>query len=166
MVQRIVTVCDVHAQADEQVGGLPWEVTITEPGGRPVTYVIDLCEEDGKPLVALVDHLEAVGRTEGPKRRRPAASAPVAADPSAAPEPCPVEGCDAVPRTRGALLSHLRSRHHMTLGQAQGRPLIHECPECREGFAEAKGLGAHRRMVHGVVGSSSSAVSKRALGAS
>jgi hypothetical protein len=164
MAQRIITLCDVHARSDEDAAGTTWAVTLQGPDGKPTSWEIDLCEDDGKTLVDLAVMLNAVGRvTAGPKRRvaaserrqvredqRSGLAAPKA--PEAAPEwPCPL--CDKAPISRSALASHL-NRHHdgITVAEARGEPLPFDCPECDKAFSHPTGLGAHRRTIHGVQG--------------
>jgi hypothetical protein len=171
MAQRIVTICDAHARNDEETEGAPWEVTLLAPGeSKATTWAIDLCEDDGKTLRDLAVMLDAVGHvTDGPRRRgskaptaareapRTAAQA-VTAPTSTGAVACPVDGCDAVPRNRVALMSHLRARHDgMSLAEATGAPTPYACPNCDRRFSHPTGLGAHRRAAHGVRGAGSGA---------
>jgi uncharacterized C2H2 Zn-finger protein len=68
MAQRIQVVCDVHQARDEDADGFTWSVSITPPGGRPVAYDVDLCEDDGKGLQDVLDFLAEVGRQVGSTR--------------------------------------------------------------------------------------------------
>jgi len=169
MSQRIVTLCDAHQAVEEDVPGVTWEVTISEPGQtRATTWQVDLCEGHGKTLADLAVMLGAVGRvTDGPRRtRKPAAARestrttaaahtaphepPTAGNGSLVPVPCPVDGCEAVPRNRVALANHLRANHDgMTMARAYGRPEPYECPDCDFRSARPQGLGAHRSAAHG-----------------
>jgi hypothetical protein len=175
MAQKIVTLCDPHQRHDEEVPGAPWTVTLQGPeDGRPTTWAIDLCEDDGKTLVDLASMLDAVGRVvDGPRRKvataaRKAARAeaqahhapvyrndaqrPVEAPRTAEGFPCPVDGCGKVPSTHAALSSHLRSFHGTSIAAATGQPEPFQCPECDFSSARPQGLGAHRRSAHGVAG--------------
>ena len=180
MAQKIVTLCDAHMANDEETEGAPWVVSLTGPGEKPVTWEVDLCDQDGKTLRDLATMLDAVGRvTEGPRRKvataarraartaaqahaapraRPEAHSPVEAPHTAEGWPCPVEGCGKVPRTRNGLASHLRGMHDgLTIAAATGQPERFVCPECGFRSARAQGLGAHRRAAHGVVSARASA---------
>lgn len=164
MAQRLITLCDAHIErGDDSHGGLQWEVTITAPGGKPASYVIDLCADDAKPLADLAEFLADVGRkadTQQPRRTAAKSGGParqtVTASAADAPRPCPVEGCPAVPSTETSLRSHLRQHHDgLTLAEALGEPLPYQCPECERRFSMPQGMGAHRKSVHGVRGASS-----------
>lgn len=159
MAQRIVTICDAHTKRDAgDAPGSEWTVSITAPGAKAASYVVDLCEEDAEPLRGLLAFLADVGRREGQQPRKIAAkSSPGRSSVSASADPnrwaCPVDGCGKVPSSRTALQSHLRSYHDgMTLARAFGEPEPHTCPECGSTFSHPQGLGAHRKSVHGVEG--------------
>ena len=177
MAQKIVTLCDVHARHDEEHPGALWEVTLRAPGeSRAVTWEVDLCDDDGKPLRDLALMLDEVGRvTDGPRRRMATAArkaartngqartapgvhrsgrvypSPVEAPHTAEGYPCPL-GCGKMARSRKALMSHLRAYHDgMSLAEATGQPLPYPCPDCPRKFSHATGLGAHRKAAHGYV---------------
>lgn len=169
MAQRIVTLCDVHQRNDEEAPGAPWTVTLQGPDiARATTWEVDLCEDDGKTFRDLAVMLDAVGRRVAGGKAKGGASAARASAPSSAPYhrsatsveppqnadgsyPCPVEGCDKAPIGHKALQSHLRAYHDgLSIAEAMGAPLPHQCPECDRAFSHPQGMGAHRRMVHGV----------------
>lgn len=160
MAQKIVTLCDVHQRNEEEVAGAAWSITMVGPDhSRPVTWEVDLCDDDGKTLRDLAIMLDAVGRrTAGPKPRTSAARtgpAPVAAPHTANDWPCPMDGCDKSSTTRGGLMSHLRTAHdNISLAEATGQPLPYACPDCDRKFSHPTGLGAHRRSAHGVASGS------------
>lgn len=195
MAQRIITLCDSHAAADEERPGVTWEVSVLAPGQtRPTTWEVDLCEDDGKTLEDLTAMLGAVGRvTDGPRKSRkggkaarPAAE-PMPGSPTATLDaksgspghavnpprnaqgdyPCPVEGCDQVSISKTGLGTHLRKYHDTTLGEALGLPLPFVCKVagCGKAFSSPQGLGAHGRAVHKLT-SDSVGASARAAGAS
>lgn len=181
MAQKIVTLCDPHHAADEEVEGREWIVTMQGPEDtKPTTWAIDLCEDDGKTLRDLAAMLGAVGRVAGdPRRKSPKASTAPKAAPRTAPEPhaapvyrndaqrpveaprtaegypCPMEGCGKVSSSHSGLAAHLRGFHDgMTIAKATGQPEPYACPDCGFTSARPQGLGAHRRGAHGVVGAS------------
>lgn len=144
MAQRIQTICDVHQSHDQTVDGLSWSITIAAPGDNPVTYTIDLCDEDGRDLVKLTELLAAFGRRSSSGTHRKAKTEP-------SPTPCPL--CDKVPRNRAALATHLRELHDgITVADALGEDTPHRCPDCGAGASTAAGLGSHRWRAHGVQG--------------
>lgn len=181
MGQKIITLCDVHELNDEEVTGEGWTVSLQAPGeGKPVTWEVDLCADDGKGLRDLAVMLDAVGRVvDGPRRKvataarkaaRRDAQGPAGPPAHAAPRPskyglppveaphtaegypCPVEGCGKLPATRKALMSHLQHYHDgLSLAEATGQPTPYACPDCERRFSHPTGLGAHRRAAHGHV---------------
>lgn len=165
MAQRIVTLCDVHQHADEETPGVQWTISVHVPGERPVTWEVDLCEDDSKGLRDLAALLDEVGRVvDGPRKRRGSKTAAARVEAPGrsgglveqvdAPHtdegyPCPK--CEKVPRTRKGLMSHLKTYHDgMSLAEALGQPLPYVCPECGRKFSHGTGMGAHRRAIHGV----------------
>lgn len=164
MAQKIVTLCDVHQRNDEERAGVAWELTMTGPdNSRPITWEVDLCDDDGKMLRDLATMLDQVGRRTGGTKASAARTAtaspkvhtsgpaPVESRHTAEGWPCPMDGCDKAPQTRAGLMSHLRTQHDgISLAEATGQPLPYACPECDRKFSHPTGLGAHRRAAHGV----------------
>lgn len=168
MAQRIVTLCDAHMHNDDgtEAAGVAWEVTITAPGAKPMSFSIDLCDDDSKPLRDLQQFLADVGRVATGQQTRKAkaktshgggtgpSAAALAGVPTEGPIPCPVDGCDMSPASPDALQSHLRSHHDTSVAEVYGLPTPYACdwPECERKFTHPQGLGAHRKQAHGVAG--------------
>jgi len=158
MAQRIVTICDVHARDDVDHEGQTWTVMVQGPDdGKPRTWEIDLCADEGKPLDDLATMLGEVGRlVDGPRRyakgataARQLAHAAQVRTATAAPEwACPVPGGGKVPKNRGSLQSHVRNQHGISLAEALGQPLPYACEACGRKFSHPTGLAAHRRAAH------------------
>lgn len=76
--------------------------------------------------------------------------------------PCP--HCDFVAKWQGGLVKHLGAKHRPANApqpKISGPPF--QCPDCDASFKAPTGLGVHRRNVHGVIGSSKSAVKFREI---
>ena len=73
---------------------------------------------------------------------------------------CPT-GCGYVSASQGGLTDHAKRQHGKSLPELRGAPLAYNCPECEDRFTSPQGLGAHRKAIHGVEGSSKAAVAAR-----
>jgi len=168
MSQKIVTLCDIHQQRDEEVPGRPFDVVARVDGGGFRFVTIDLCESCAKPLVDMVDGFAELGREytgavpRPPKRRSRATSVARASRPDAGTRgPLPVEypieetddgrvvcpTCGTTAANKSSLRSHLRNRHGQTMSAAYGREddAAFVCPVCADRFDGATGLSSHIR---------------------
>jgi uncharacterized C2H2 Zn-finger protein len=153
MAQQIVTLCDVHLADDIEEPGRPWSVTIQQPGGKPTSYTLDVCEEHGKPLAELVGFLRELGR-------------PVAATVGSPEDGATCPTCGKELKNRGTLSTHVRQQHGTTLTELTGgaprassadpgASSDYVCPECGDTFSSPQGIGVHRSKKHGVRGAKS-----------
>lgn len=164
MAQRIQILCDEHGTRDVDVDGETWTIHVAPPGGKPVAYDVDLCDECGKPLHMALEHLAAIGRKAG-KAPTLVASRPVSPRTNDDGAPAPARGqwagvgpvqcprCDAFPASKQAMRNHLREHHQTSYATAFNLPeseAPHTCPECGLRYEVPQALGAHRRAVHGV----------------
>lgn len=184
MAQEIVrhVWCDVHMQEHEQrVEGR----TVTISLDLRVPKQVDLCEEHYveivQPLMVLMEDAgrpaELDSRMKDRLRKAEKRGNPVLFDvegsESSKPEVlyCPVSGCTYSAKTRGSIRAHVEATHNSTLSDEEtrngisieGQPLTHECPECQTRFTAGTALGAHRRHVHGVAGTSVSSKRDQAI---
>jgi hypothetical protein len=135
-----LTFCDVClSEKDLEVPGQAYD-----QGG----YQIDACDEHSAPLVEAQKLAEAYG-SKG--KRTPTISVPrmtgsqaVGAEGMA----CPVPGCGSVLTGRQSLGAHVRQQHGMTLGEAEGRPIVATCEICGAKFTTQNGHTLHTRQKH------------------
>lgn len=185
MAQIISTICDQHQVNDVQVAARTYAVGLQMPGGKRQEFEVDLCDDCAKALAVVQEFLSEVGRPPGkpPRKTKAKASTTSSGDPVPAPDglhgpmggpvpesadgasleerTCPT-GCGYVSASVGGLQDHAKRQHDTSLSALRGKPLDYTCPECPEAFTTPQGLGAHRRTIHGVAGTSKSA---RAYGA-
>lgn len=139
--------CDHHLVAkDERVPGEEWTLSLTPPGERVATFVLDACGECAQPFRDLLAHLIEEGRPMKGTRRPVARSAPEATSASGTEYACP--SCGHVVQTRQAIMRHVRSVHGVTLAELEGMPAPHACADCDRTFTTPQGLGVHRKRIH------------------
>lgn len=182
MAQEIVrhVWCDVHMQEHEQRVDAR---TITVSLDLRAPKQVDLCEEHYveivQPLMALIEDAgrpaELDSRMKDRVRKAEKRGNPVLFDVEDTEKPdllyCPLDGCTYSAKTRGSVRAHVETAHGSTLSaeetkngiSIEGQPLTHECPECDNRFTAGTALGAHRRHVHGVAGTSVSSKRDQAL---
>lgn len=153
MAQEIVTWCDVCMRDGDRVPGSTLKVEVGDVGPSQV----DLCslhfEEYVTPLVSLIEDgrpLETEQKEKGKGK-------------GAARYACPECGPE-VTMTRSSFRDHMPKFHGMTLAEFEarigetldGKALTYECdfPGCGLKFSHPQGMGAHKRHVHNVVGTS------------
>ena len=65
MVSRVIstTICDKHLRSNKDVPAKVWTVTITPPGGKPLTRRIAACDKCDVALVKAYDLIATFGET-------------------------------------------------------------------------------------------------------
>lgn len=115
---------------------------------------LDLCDDCAGPLMEALALYEQYGskgkRTPKLATVRKRAEAAAAAVPAKArPVPgglaCPDPDCDSVLTNRQSLGAHARQIHSKTLGELEGKPIAHVCPDCGAGFTTNQGITLHAR---------------------
>jgi uncharacterized C2H2 Zn-finger protein len=150
MSQRIVTECDECAERGVARSGITREIHALDKA-----FAVDLCDEDAKPLVDLVERWAHLGRPIGSLVAR--ATCPR----------CGREFATAQALGRHAKKAHGERVHELRKAASTApAPVVVEdgveCPECGKRFGNTRGLGAHRFRSHGVKGASYDAVRRRA----
>lgn len=135
--RRVLALCDVHRKE------------VYQP-------LLELLEEHGQ----MVDDEGNPSGPRGPYKTRGASQG----NSTQGSLTCPAEGCDHTSPNRSALSSHVRNMHDTTLSVLQGLDTPFECPECGLKSARPQGIAAHRRKVHGILGTSATAVRAREKG--
>jgi hypothetical protein len=158
------TWCDPCLAEDRQEDGVELAPLLLPELGGTKARVVALCEVHRKelyqPLLDLLEeHGQMVDEEGNPSGPRGAYKKRALASPEAL--SCPAEGCDHISPNRSALSSHVRNMHGTTLSALNGEPTPYECPECGLKSARPQGIAAHRRKVHGVIGTSATAVAVR-----
>lgn len=166
------TWCDICLNEDDlQEEGVELApLHLPELGGNK-RRVLALCEVHRKgiyqPLLeALEEHGQMVdedGNPTGPRGpyKKKQGGAQAQANATQGSLTCPAEGCDHISPNRSALSSHVRNMHDTTLSVLQGLDTPYQCPECGLKSSRPQGIAAHRRKVHGVLGTSATAVRVR-----
>lgn len=155
MPQRIITIficslCASEFDAKEKVK--PYQVM----GGGRGTLSYDICDtcEAAEPFASLL----AAGMSDRVAGRKPKVAAP---PPEVGEKAC--EWCGEVFSAQGMgvhqSLAHNVKSKTAILEEARGSG-PHKCPDCGFGAGNPQGLGAHRRVRHGVAGPKSSAAKK------
>lgn len=157
------TWCDPCLAEDVQEDGVELAPLLLPELGGTKPRVVALCEVHRKelyqPLLDLLEEhgqmVDEEGNPSGPRGKYTRAKD--------VPNPlgCPAEGCSHESPNRSALSSHVRNMHDTTLSVLLGEETPYECPECGLKSARPQGIAAHRRKVHGVLGTSATAVSVR-----
>lgn len=135
-----LTFCDVClAEKDLEVTGQAYEL-----GG----YGVDLCPEHALPLVESTTLAQTYGskgkRTPTIAMPRHTASQALGAEGT----PCPIPDCGSVLGGRQSLGAHVRQQHGMTLGEAEGKPILATCETCGARFTTQHGHTLHMRQKH------------------
>lgn len=158
MAKALITLtwCDRHlTDKDEEVPASP----MPEMQG----WNLDLCSDCSAPLLeslALYERYGAKGKRTPQMTTRPVPKRP---DKGAeGPFPCPAEGCGSVLANRDSLGSHVRQIHGKSVGELEGQPLDHQCPDCDRAFTTAVGLSGHVRAAHGIPGKAKRSASRAA----
>ena len=172
----IVITCDVCRLQGKEVTSIENHV-FTIDNGRPRS--LDLCEEHWEsfePLVKVIDmagnpYSEAPDPPSQSQRPGPASRAttlvtPTVVDATKIEGQCPV--CLNELSSRKNMVAHVRKSHpgyrvrrpqpELTPGAKSDPDHPLRCPECGYLSSRPQGLGAHRRIKHGVMGTSTYAV--------
>lgn len=161
--------CDVHMGRGEREPGQARVITVD--GRKP--RKLDLCEVCDKELLGpLLELLE-----EAPIAREGATAGGVLPDGDTNKRTrldCPVcaeEGGSHIVFARSSMRNHFEEQHDIGLiewetqngATVDGKPLKFECdfPGCGLKFTHAQGMGAHKRSVHEVEGTSDTAVKRQ-----
>lgn len=107
-------------------------------------FQVDLCEEHALPLV----ESQKLAETYGSKgKRTPTLAGP---PPTARVDqlPCPVPGCGKAYGGRASLGAHVRAAHGITVGEAEGKPIVARCEEHNQGFTTQAGYALHISQKH------------------
>jgi hypothetical protein len=160
----VKTWCDPCLAEDVNEEGTELAPILLPELGGTKPRVVAVCEVHRKELYQplldlLAEHGQMVDEDGNPTG--PRGSYKKRANSTQGPLTCPAEGCDHSSPNRSALSSHVRNMHDTTLSVLQGEETPYECPECGLKSARPQGIAAHRRKVHGVVGTSATAVAVR-----
>jgi len=126
------------------------DLEIPAQGFQVGDFQVDLCEEHALPLL----ESQKLAETYGSKGKRtptlagpppkPTAREALGIDPLA----CPVPGCGKSFGGRQSLGAHTRTEHGISLGEAEGKPIVARCEEHSQGFTTQAGYALHISQKH------------------